>query len=171
MGRKPKVDFLDDDNLLIAEGLARDGLDNKDIAKYFGYEETHFSTIVTSNTQLSKALKRGRKPLEIVVENSLYRRAVGLVKIKTQVRRFLERKCSVCGGGDNECPTCKGTGKEIMTDVEVVQETISELPPDVGAAAFWLKQRKAEIWNKQPTKNDITVALQDFEPPQIIFEK
>jgi hypothetical protein len=150
-GRKPKYDFNDPENLLIVEGLARDGLDNKDIAKYFGYDETYFSTLVNSISELYKALKRGRKPLEIVVENSLYRRATGGIKVTTQVRRFLEKRCD-CEGEEKECPDCKGTGKVLITDVELVQETVSELPPDVGAAAFWLKQKKSDIWNKQPTK-------------------
>jgi hypothetical protein len=148
---KKKVDFSNNDNLLIAEGLARDGLDNKDIAKYFNYNETHFSELINSISELSEALKRGRKPLEIMVENALYRRAIGGQKLKTQVRRFLEQKCE-CEGHNKTCEFCKGTGKKIITNVEIVQETITELPADVGAAALWLKQKKAGIWNKQPIK-------------------
>lgn len=160
-GRKPKHDFTDQDNLLIVEGLARDGLDNKNIAAYFGYDENYFSTLTNSISELSKALKRGRKPLEIVVENSLYRRATGGIKVKTQVRRFLEKKCE-CEGGDTKCPLCKGTGKVLMTDIELVQETITELPPDTGAAALWLKQKKSDIWNKQPIKIDTTTNGKDI---------
>ena len=151
-GRKLRYDFTDQDNLLIVEGLARDGLDNKDIAKYFGYSQEDFSRKVNSINQLSQALKRGRKPLEIIVENSLYRRATGL-KVKTQIRKFIERKCEC--GGDKDCPHCNGTGK-IITDVEIVQETVTELPPDTGAAALWLKQKKPDIWNKQPLRIDQT---------------
>jgi len=149
---KPKYDFTDQDNLLIVEGMARDGLDNKDIAKYFDYTEAYFSTLINSKSELSKALKRGRKPLEIVVENSLYRRATGL-KVKTQVRRFIEKQCD-CGGKDSDCLYCDGTGK-IVTNEETVQETITELPPDTGAAALWLKQKKPDIWNKQPVKMEM----------------
>ncbi|MDR1562268.1 MAG: hypothetical protein LBS54_04165 [Dysgonamonadaceae bacterium] len=157
MARKITYTFADPindaDNLAIVEGLARDGLDNKDIAKYFGYNTSYFSTLVQKTPELLKALKRGRKPLEIVVENSLYRRATGL-KVKTQVRKFIEKKCD-CGGRDEDCPYCDGKGK-IITDLEIVQETIQELPPDTGAAALWLKQKKPEIWNKQPIKIDHT---------------
>jgi excinuclease UvrABC ATPase subunit len=157
-GRKPKENFKDPDILLIVEGLARDGLDNKDIAKYFNYGEATFSRIINSGEyeQLSQALKKGRKPLEIVVENSLYRRATGQIKLKTQVRRFLEQKCTACQGEDPKCKVCKGTGKMIITDIELVQETISEVPPDTGAAALWLKQKKPNVWNKQPEKVDVT---------------
>ena len=105
-----------------------------------------------SFSQLSQALKKGRKPLEIIVENSLYRRATGM-KVKTQTRRFIERPCD-CDGDEN-CPYCNGYGK-ITTNEETVQETVTELPPDTGAAAFWLKQKKPEIWNKQPDRTEIT---------------
>jgi DnaJ-class molecular chaperone len=147
---KPRYDFNDPENLLIVEGLARDGLDNVQIASYFGYNEQYFSTLVNSISELSKALKKGRKPLEIIVENSLYRRATGL-KVTTQVRRFLETKCH-CEGMDKSCPDCKGSGKIQDTDKELVTETVTELPPDTGAAALWLKQKKPDIWNKQPSK-------------------
>ena len=155
-GRKPKYSFTekkeDADNLLIAESLARDKWDNKQIAKYFGYSEAHFSHKVSDNPQLAQALKRGRKPLEISVENALYRRATGL-KVKTQVRKFIEKKCE-CAGTDEKCTLCGGTGK-IITDEEAVTETITELPPDTGAAALWLKQKKSDIWNKQPIKLEV----------------
>jgi len=156
MAAKKKVDFSDQNNLLIAEGLARDGLDNKDIAKHFNYSETHFSELINSIAELSEALKRGRKPLEIMVENSLFKRAFGGVKVTSQVRRFLEEKCE-CEGFNKKCQICKGTGKRIITDIEIVQETVTELPPDVGAAALWLKQKKPDIWNKQPIKIDQNV--------------
>jgi len=80
---------------------------------------------------------------------------LGGIKIKTQVRRFLEQKCE-CEGGDKRCQYCKGTGKILITDVELVQETVTELPPDTGAAALWLKQKKPDIWNKQPLRIDQT---------------
>lgn len=164
-GRKPKYDFTDQDNLLIVEGLARDGLDNKDIAVYFNYSEEAFSRKVNSINQLNQALKRGRKPLEIIVENSLYRRATGL-KVKTQIRKFIEKKCDC--KGDDDCLYCGGLGK-IITDEELVQETITELPPDTGAAALWLKQKKPDIWNKQTVKIDHTTNGKDLIQPQIIF--
>ena len=154
MPAKKKVNFQDTEVLLIVEGLARDGLDNKDIAKYFNYAETYFSGLINSISELSEALKRGRRPLEVMVENSLFRRAYGGIKVKTQVRRFLEERCDC--GANNKCEICKGTGKKLITDVEIVQETITELPPDTGAAALWLKQKKSDIWNKQPIRIDAT---------------
>lgn len=157
MARTPKHDFENDEStLLIVEGLARDGLDNKDIAKYFNYDEAYFSVLVNKPlSKLSKALKKGRQPLETMIENSLFRRAYGGIKVTTQVRRFIEEPCE-CLGKDKTCKRCKGTGKILITDKELVQETITELPPDTGAAALWLKQKKPAIWNKQPIRIDQT---------------
>ena len=151
-GRKHKYDFKNDKHsLLVVEGLARDGYDNKHIAEYFGYSETYFSELVNSISELSEALKKGRQPLEVMVENSLFRRAFGGIKVKSTVKRYLQEDCH-CGGEDKKCIDCKGTGKIIRSDIEIVQETETELPPDVGAQAFWLKQKKPDIWNKQPIK-------------------
>jgi len=152
MACKKKALFVKgSDDLVIAESLARDGFDNKQIAKRFNYNETYFSELVNTISELSDALKRGRQPLELYVENSLYKRATGL-KVRTQVRRFIEKDCDCCG--DKKCTKCDGTGK-IATDMEFVQETITELPPDTGAAMAWLKQRKPEYWNKQPLKLEV----------------
>jgi hypothetical protein len=146
MAGKVKVDFTDPTNLLIVEGMARDGLDNKDIAKYFNYTEWQFSRLVRAEnkdnpgepSQLAQALRKGRKPLEIIVENSLFKRATGM-KVKTITKRWM-----ILPDGTK-------------TDTEIIQETESELPPDTGAAAVWLKQKKPEIWNKQPVKIESNV--------------
>ena len=135
----------------------------KESPEYFNYTETYFSGLVNSISELSEALKRGRRPLETMVENSLFKRAFGGIKIKTQVRRFLEEKCE-CEGRDKKCDRCKGTGKKLVTDIESVQETVTELPPDTGAAAFWLKQKKPEIWNKQPLKHEMEFPQLDKKP-------
>lgn len=137
MGRRAKYDYTDNEFLLEIEGLARDGWDDKQIADKYHLEPTYFSRLKDQYPQLSQALKKGRKPLNIIVENSLYKRAIGL-KVKTTVRKWLQNP--------------DGS----TTDIEVIQETETELPPDTGAAMAWLKQRKPEQWNKQPIKIDHT---------------
>lgn len=124
---KPKFDFTDKHNLLKIEGWARDGWEDKQIAEALRYNETYFSELKGLKSELSEALKRGRQPLDILVENSLYKRATGL-KVKTVVKRWM-----VLPDGTK-------------TDTEILQETESEVPPDTGAAMCWLKNRKPEIW-------------------------
>lgn len=175
-GSKPKIywnDLKDSDTisaLTRVEGWARDGLDNKDIAVNLGYNQNYFSTLITSHSELSKALKKGRQPLEVIVESALYRRAIGGAVVRTKYKKYLEYKCK-CEGRDKECEMCGGLGTYTSTTIALVQETESILPPDVGAAAFWLKQKKSEIWNKLPVAKDNSDILQGIEAPVIVFEK
>lgn len=148
MGRKVKYDFTDKQLLIKIEGFARDGWDNKQIADYYGYNETYFSELQTKYPELADAIKAGHKPLEIIVENSLFKRATGM-KVKTTTRRWLVKD-------------------GVQTDVEIIQETETEVPPDTGAAAFWLKQKKPDVWNKQPDKVDLTSGGKKIPPARVL---
>ncbi|SUJ19197.1 Uncharacterised protein [Sphingobacterium spiritivorum] len=142
-GRDPKHDYTDPMFLLQVEGWARDGYDDCQIAELLDLSAPHFSTLKTSISELSKALKKGRQPLEVLVENSLFKRATGL-KVKTTVRKWVVM------------PDEKGE----FQNVEVVQETETELPPDTGAAMAWLKHKKPEMWNiatKMQMEQDINM--------------
>lgn len=131
-----KYDYEGKDFLLWVEGYSRDGYNEAQIAETLDLCPQHFSKLKGKYPKIDEAIKRGRKPLDIVVENSLYRRAIGL-KVKKVVREW-----KIIDGHE--------------TPVEVVRETEEELPPDTGAAMAWLKQRKPEQWNKQPDKVALT---------------
>lgn len=146
---KAKFDFYDKQNLLKIEGWARDGWEDKQIAENLRYNETYFSELKSKIPELSEALKRGRQPLDIIVENSLYKRATGL-KVKTVIKRWLLLP--------------DGT----KTDTEILQETESEIPPDTGAAMAWLKNRKPESWNKEPIRVDTTSKGKQFMPARTL---
>lgn len=147
-GRKLKHDFENDKELLVfVEGWARDGLDDKQIAEKLDYNETWFCTLKKKFPKLTKALKSGRAPLDFVVETSLYKRASG---------QAIQR-------------TVTTVKKDILVDgvptgaVEVLTtENVTTMAPDTGAAMAWLKQRKPETWNKQPTKIDATTNGKDM---------
>lgn len=140
---KPKFDFNDKQNLVRIEGWARDGLDDKQIAANIGYNETYFSELKGKIPKLSEALKKGRAPLDIIVESTLYRRAIGM-KIKTQ-QAFKVKTVSYTDEGKR----CE------VESIEIVNLE-QELPPDPTSMIFWLKNRKPEHWNKQPEKVDVT---------------
>ncbi len=142
-GRKPKHDYADPMFLLQIEGWARDGYDDCQIAEMLDLNPTYFCTKKLEFPELPKALKKGRQPLEVLVENSLFKRATGL-KVKTTVRKWV-----VMPNEDGE-----------DQNVEVVQETETELPPDTGAAMAWLKHKKPEMWNiatKMQMEQDINM--------------
>lgn len=138
-----RYDFKNKDLLLTIEGMVRDGATNKQVAEYLRYSETYFCELLKKTPELSEVFTRARRPLTVSVENSLYRRAIGM-KVKTVTKRWMV-------GPD---------GKQ--TDIEIIQETESEVPPDPKAIAFWLTQRKPEVWNKQPQKIDVTTGGNPF---------
>jgi len=143
MGRKPKYDFTDKDLLATIEGFIRDGWDNKQVAKYLKYNNTHFSELIGKYPELSEAIRRGRKPIIFAVENSLIKRCMGL-KVKSTTKRWMV-------GPD---------GKQ--SDTEILQETETEIPPEPKSIMFFLTQRKPELYNKQPQKVDITTGGNPF---------
>lgn len=152
-GAEPKFDFNDKENLLRIEGWARDGLDDKNIAKNIGYNDTYFCELKKKHSELSKALKKGRAPLDIIVESTMYRKAVGM-KIKRQQAIKLKR-------------TIYEDGKRIDEEYVEKVELEEDLPPDTVAMIFWLKNRKPEHWRDR-VNNDITTNGKDVGT-QLIF--
>lgn len=153
---KTRIDYTDPMFLLEVEGLARDGFDDCQIAELLDISPEHFNRQKRkkqpdgSKSQLYQSVLRGRRPLAVLVENSMYKLAVGGHKYKTTVTRWLL-------GPD---------GKQ--TDIEVVQETETELPPNQAAAAFWLKHHKPDVYNIQPERVDVTTKGKELnEPPRI----
>lgn len=145
---KTTLNYNDPMFLLEVEGLARDGFDDQQIAEIFDVAPKTFyfnknkrvpvtPDNPTGESALSITLKRGRRPLSVLVENALYKRATGL-KVKSTVTRMM-----VLPDGTK-------------TDIEIVQTTETELPPDTGAAMAWLKHHKPDIYNQQPVKVDVT---------------
>jgi hypothetical protein len=153
---KTRLDYSDPMLLLEIEGLARDGYDDQQIAEIFDVAPETFSKNKTkkqadgSKSLLSISLTKGRRPLSVLVENSLYKRAIGQVvitKSKT-VKWFVV------------------DGKARKYTDESVTET--ELPGDVAAQGLWLKCHKPDIYNVQPVKVDVTSAGNELkETPRI----
>lgn len=146
---KAKWDFNDKDTLALIEEMAREGQKDKEIARALGYNDKVFCTLKRKHSNLYEALKRGRRPLSFYVESSLFKRAVGL-KTKTVTTKQIKDKA---------------TGVVIA---EEITTTETELPPETAAMAFWLKQRKPEMWNK-PSKTDITTNGKEFSTPPLVF--
>ena len=108
-------------NLLKLEAWARDGISDKQIAHNMGINVATLYTYKNKYPNIDEALKKGKEVSDIEVENSLNKRANG----------------------------CTITEKKITKEFgEIVSEviTIKELPPDVTAQIFWLKNRKPLEW-------------------------
>ena len=69
-------DWLTEDGLLQIQGWARDGLTNEQIAHNIGVTGRAFTDWVRRFPSLSSALKKGKAPVDIEVENALLKRAL-----------------------------------------------------------------------------------------------
>lgn len=83
------------------------------------------------------ALKKGKAPVDIEVENALLKRAKGYsVTVKKPVKVKTKRQLKD-----------KGTIEE--EHIEFVEEEVY-IPPDTTAQIFWLKNRRPDKWRDKP---------------------
>ncbi len=108
---------------MLAEYLARSGMDDSEIAGKLGISEKTLNNWKTAHKKFFQSLKNGKEGIDDGVERALLRRAMGFYR-EHAVKLFYD----------------KNTG-------EVVQGEYTEyFPPDVTACIFWLKNRRKEKW-------------------------
>ena len=132
MAKGKYKEWITGDGLLRLEGWARDGLTDKQIANNIGVNVGTLYAWMNSYPDISNAIKKGKAPVDIEVENSLLKRALGYdyeEKI-TEVRDLPD------GNREKYIKTIK-----------------KHVPPDVGAIIFWLKNRRADKWKDKPESN------------------
>ena len=134
VGRTGKfAEWLTEEGLLRIEGWARDGLIDEQIAHNMGIAYSTFRDWCGKFPALSAALKKGKAPVDIEVENALLKRALGqIVKVKKPIK--LKHKGQIPG---------KGLIEEER--IEYAEEEVY-IPPDTTAQIFWLKNRKPGRW-------------------------
>lgn len=111
---------------LLGEGYARNGLNDLQIAKNLNISKTSFYDYQRIYTSFSDAIKRGRRPVDIEVENALLKRALGF----EYEEKLTEIEISLEG----------------VPSATKIKTTKKLIPADVGAIAFWLKNRKSSDW-------------------------
>ena len=137
MARKTKYETNILPKLNLIEAWARDGLTDEQIAHNVGVAYSTFREYRDKHTALSAVLKKGKDDIDIQVENALLKRAMGY-----DVDEITQEK----SGG-------------VVTKTKVTRRHI---PAEVGAIAFWLKNRRPETWrDKQET--DVKFSQGDFE--------
>lgn len=118
--------WLTEDGLVLLEGWARDGLTDEQIAEKIGISRSTLSEWKKKFPDISDTLKKGKEIIDIKVENALLKRALGYEYDEQRIEKS------------------EKDGTKII-------QTIKHVPPDVGAAAFWLKNRMKEKWRDKPT--------------------
>jgi hypothetical protein len=155
-GRKGKFEeWLTEDGLTTVEGWARDGLTDEQIAHNIGIAERTFTDWKDRFPAISAALKKGKAPVDIQVENALLKRALGqIVKVKKPIK--LKHKGQIPGKGFIE-----------EERIEYAEEEVY-IPPDTTAQIFWLKNRRPDKWRDKVEgapegNNDLLQSLLDLE--------
>lgn len=145
-GKRGKYeDWITDDGLLKAQGWARDGLSNEQIAHNMGITFQTLYKWQDKYSELREALKKGKEVVDREVENALLKRAMGYETVE-EVEEPVEDK---------------ETGEVQM---RVTKRVKKQVAPDVTAQIFWLKNRKpAEFRDKHDVefKGELPVVLRD----------
>lgn len=118
--------------LVEIEAWKRDGLTDEQIFKNLGISRDTFYKYKEKYSDFSEAIKKGKEVADIEVENALFKRAIGY-KYKEVIKEVKEID-----------------GKKTT----YIKEVIKEMPGDVGAQIFWLKNRKSSKWKD---KQDIDI--------------
>lgn len=101
--------------------------------------------------QISQALKKGKAPVDTAVENALLKRALGYSYVETTT----DFELIDTGKKDDE-------GNPVMEKrIKNVRSVKKEMAPDVGAAAFWLKNRRPDRW-REKREEQIQVTSADY---------
>lgn len=116
--------WLSEDGLLRIEGWAREGLTDVDLAHNMGISPATLYVWCNKYPEISEALKRGKAPVDIKVENALLKRALGYSYEETMV--------------------------EESEDGYKRRVTRKFIPPDVTAQIYWLKNRRPDLWRDRP---------------------
>lgn len=121
--------WLTKDGRLLLEAWARDGLTDEQIAHNLSITTSTLYAWKNRFPEISESLKKGKEVVDVEVENALLKRAKGFA--------YLEEKQEI-----------DAVGRRTVT------KTVKQIPPDVGAAAFWLKNRKPSVWRDHPSGAD-----------------
>ncbi|SPF40769.1 conserved hypothetical protein [Candidatus Desulfosporosinus infrequens] len=128
------------EQLILVERWARDGLTEIQICKNLGISVTALNKFKKQHVELVQALKKGREIAITEVENALFKKALGITyeEIKTSIRM-------VDG-----------------VETKFTEKTRKYLPPDVAACSILLKNKDKERgWSDNPQK--LALERQIFE--------
>ncbi|MEC1351679.1 transposase [Bacillus licheniformis] len=130
MAKGKYADWITDEGLIKIEGWARDGLTDEDISRNIGISRATLYEWKKKHPDISDALKRGKEVVDRQVENALLKKALGYTY--------------------NE-DTYVHIGEDKMI---LEKRVVKEVQPDTGAAIFWLKNRRPDIWRKESEIKD-----------------
>lgn len=120
---------------LLVEGYARKGYSDEQLYKALGISHQTYYDYQKAYPEFLEAIKRGKKPVDQEVVNALLKRALGF--------EYEEKTTEV---------EIDAEGKPKPSKIKTTKKLV---PADVGAIAFWLKNRVPEEWQERRS-TDIT---------------
>lgn len=142
MAKGKYSEWLTPDGLLLLEGWARDGLTDEQIAHNIGINPATLYKWIAKYGKIGEAIKKGKAPVDIQVENALLKRALGYEyeEVTTEV---------------TEIPYLDKAGKMRTKTEKHVRKTKKMVVPDVTAQIYWLKNRRRGKWCDKPPEIEI----------------
>ena len=116
----------------LVQTLAQAGMTIAEMAATLSCTESTLNKWIAEIPAVKEAIAKGREIADAKVAASLYRRAVG---------GFEQKEIKIVKDAE---------GNEVGRT-----ETVRVLPPDPGAIAFWLKNRRPDLW-RDKVEHDVT---------------
>ncbi len=117
------------------------GFTDKQLAVFFGVNESTINRWKQKYPEFCKSIKSGKVIADAQVAESLFKRATGIEVTEVEVRDDGKKK--------------------------VKRVTKKHIPPDPTAQIFWLKNRQPELWRDKPTVEN---SVQEAVPVQIVVQ-
>lgn len=140
MAKGKYQEWITPDGLLQLEGWARDGLTDEQIAKNIGINPGTIYEWYKRFPKIAEAIKKGKGPVDLEVENALLKRAVGFTYTETvkEIRQL-------------------PGGKTYTTIKEFTKYAL----PDTTAQAIWLNNRKPKSWQRDRRVDNSVAEVSD----------
>lgn len=135
-------DWDTDEKLILLEGWAREGLTESQIAKNIGISLKTLYNWKKKNLHILHALKKGKEVIDFEVENSLLKRALG----------YEYEECTYENG-------------------RLSKKVIKQVPADITAIIFWLKNRKPSKWRDKIVDSEDEEAIKNADEVLIKIRK
>ena len=147
-----------DISIPIAQALAREGLIDPQISKALGVSRSTLNRWKREFPEFRDALKESKALADSKVENMLYKKAIGDIKVtKTRIETI--------PGKPEKDPE---TGKLVPTQKQKRWVESTTLAPDTTSQIFWLKNRRPDRWrDKQEIMVEERPAVQDLTDEEL----
>lgn len=151
------------ENLELVEGWARDGLSDEQIAKNIGISVPTLYNWKKTHLEFLKSFKKGKQVVNVELENALFKKAIGAKTttatyrvskvddnvLKARRLRFADKYMKEHPEASKKEALLAAT-EHVDTHEKIIWSIVeNQLPPDVGALMFLMKNRMPEKYREQ----------------------